>query len=304
MARRIDDALLTLARDPGAPFRWGELLIRIGEAEDLLASRPKFTAEARLKPAPRLSMDWLDLARDGSVEFRLAAAIASQVAPGKGSGALGPIRANCIPLDLQRRQPTFAAGAGALLKDPAVVWRRGDLVTSLASVAQRRLVDGARLGLGGFPLVGNIFPGLHDVDLFIRGATDDVRIAALARGLMALDWEKCGTEHRTRVNQEPADGRPMALHAIFRLTHLSEPLDDAAVGLDRAPLRLLLAGRLDAAARVAIQRLVSSGMHPKVRMVAGSAALARRLAASLSIPIARADLNRLKRAVTKPEESC
>ncbi len=302
-ARRIDDALLTLARDPGVPFRWGELLIRIGEAEDLLASRPKFTAEARLKPAPRLSMDWLDLARDGSVEFRLAAAIASQLAPAKERDTIGPIRANCIPLDLQRRQPTFATGAGALLKDPSVVWR-GDLVMSLASVAQRRLVDGARLGLGRFPLVGRVFPGLDDVGLFIKGATDDPRIASLARGLMALDWEKCGTEHRTRVNQEAVDGRPMALHAIFRLTHLSEPLDDVAIGLDRAPLRLLLAGGLDAAARVALQRLVSSGMRPKIRLVAGSAILARRLAASLAIPIARADLDRLKRAVTKPEESC
>ncbi len=45
-------------------------------------------------------------------------------------------------------------------------------------------------------------------------------------------------------------------------------------------------------------------MRPKVRLIAGSAALARRLAASLSIPIARNDLERLKRAVTKPEEGC
>jgi len=303
VVRRIDDALLTLSRDPGFPFRWGELLCRVGEAEDLLALRPKFTAEGRLRPAPRLSMDWIDLARDGTVEFRLAAAIASQLAPMRARETLGPIRANCIPLDLKRRQPTFATGAGALIKDPAVVWR-GDLVTSLASVAQRRLVDGARLGLGSFPLAGAVFPGLDDVDVFIKGLTDDARIAALARGLMALDWEKCGPEHRTHVRQESVGGRPMALHAIFRLTHLSEPLDDVEIGLDRAPLRLLLAGRLDGAAQVALQRLVSSGMRPKVRLIAGSAALARRLAASLSIPIARNDLERLKRAVTKPEEGC
>jgi CRISPR-associated protein Csx17 len=303
MARRIDDALLTLSREPGLPFRWGELLVRIGETEDLLASRPKFTAEARLKPAPRLSMDWIDLARDGSVEFRLAAAIASQVAPTRANKTLGPIRANCIPLDLERRQPMFSTGAGALLKDPAVVWT-GDLITSLASIAQRRLVDGARLGLGGFPLVGKVFPSLDDVNLFIGRATDDARIAALARGLMALDWEKCGAEHRIQISKNSSAGRPSALHALFRLMHLAEPLDDLKIGLDRAPLRLLLAGRLDGAARVALQRLVSSGLRPKVYLVAGSAVLARRLAASLSIPIARTDLDRLKRAVTKPEEIC
>jgi hypothetical protein len=71
--------------------------------------------------------------------------------------------------------------------------------------------------------------------------------------------------------------------------------------LDPAPLRLLLAGRLEDAAGAALRALVAAGARPKLRFAAGSPELARRLAASLAIPIASGDLSRLLERICKPD---
>jgi CRISPR-associated protein Csx17 len=297
-ARRLDALALEACGPLATSASWAALLMELGRAEDLLVRSPRETASARLAPLPALSAGWVDAIDDGSAEVRVALAIASQHAP-RAAGKqdrLGSIRAHCLPLDLEARWPKFNASAEGLIKDPRVVWIHDSLVDNLAAVALRRTVDGRQAGHAAFPLTGDARASLGDVAAFLDGRLDDARIAALARGLMALG-------ERPSLRRAPRDERPSALHALFRLVYLPTALGELKPSLDPEPLRLLMAGRLGDAGRAALRRLGAMGLRPKLRHVAGDAQLARRLAASLAIPASARDLLRLRDLVTKPAQS-
>jgi CRISPR-associated protein Csx17 len=300
-ARRVEDAMLAVCRAEGDPLRWQELLIRLGQAEDAIARRRKQAAAENLRPLPRLAGQWFEAARHDSAEFRLAAAIASQGTPGdKARGPeqrLGPIRVHCLPLDPARGWSDFQSNGKELAADPGVVWRGRTLAADLAAIVQRRVMEASRLSTHAFPLAGRPYAHLEDVRAFLLGRTDDARLAGLARGLMALDWEKAPKPEPSR---EPPPPLPVP-YALLRLAHLPDifPLRDFPVAprLDPSLARLLLAGRLDAAVRVALARLSSAGLRPRLRFAFGSRELALRIAASLAIPLTRRDLERLRRQV-------
>jgi CRISPR-associated protein Csx17 len=294
--RVLEGAMLAACRGSTAE-RWQRVLLALADAEDLLTARPKGTAEARLQPIPRLSPEWLDAADDDSPEVRIARAIASQTGPFDRRTAMlfGPVRAHCLPLDPASGFTRFATGADSLLRDPRVVWTGRDLVSDLGQIALRRVIEHQRFGSAAFPLHGRAFPHLDDVALFLDGALDDARIAGLARAFMAVDWS---------IARAPAappwPRRPSAIHAVFRLAYSPERVDAYEPRCDPAPIRLLLAGQIEPAAKAALGRLGTRGVRSKIKHVVGSPSLAARLAASLAIPVAPFDLRRLLQLVDKP----
>ena len=184
-----------------------------------------------------------------------------------------------------------------------MVWRGRDVASDLAAVAARRLLEGEADAGRGFALQGRAFAPLADVEAFLEGSVDDARIANLARGLMALGWEgfrRGGFSWRAAEGRSGTPSELGALHALFRLVHLPEPLGDLVPRSDREVLRLLVAGRLADAAAVALRRLGASGLRPKVRLALGSPALSCRLAAALAVPVDPRDLGRLRDLVAKP----
>lgn len=305
-ARRIDGAMFNVCRET-RPARWGALLEELGAAEDLLVARPKSTVDLRLQPLPRLSAEWLSAANDESAEFRLAVAVASQFAPGDGSRAadqrLGPIRANCVPLET-RFFARFNSNAHELVQDPSVVWQGRDTVTDLAAIVLRRITDGARNGHVGFPLQGSVPARLDDIDAFLAGQLDTHRLGRLARGLMALDWRKRDlVEDATQwawARAELASSAP--LYALFRLLCLP-PRGEVVMRPDPAPVRLLVGGRLQDAAHAALARVAALGYRPKLRHVVGAEGLANRLAAALVFPVSDFDRKRLLDQIAKRTRS-
>jgi len=302
--RAVEAAMLAVCRGSTSE-RWQRVLLALAEAEDLLTARPKATAEARLQPLPSLSPEWLDVADDGSEDVRIARAIASQTGPldRRTAASFGPVRAHCLPLDPRSGFTRFATAEAGLLHDPRVVWTGRDLVSDLGQIALRRVMEHQRFGSDAFPLRGRAFATLDDVALFLRGSLDETRIAGLARAFMAVDWPTV-----PRPSEPPRPQHPSALHAIFRLAYAPElvrartregtrELDPRC---DPGPIRLLLAGRLEAAAEAALRRLATRGVRSKIRHAVGSPALAARLAASLAIPVAPLDLGRLLLLVDKP----
>ncbi|XYH98814.1 type I-U CRISPR-associated protein Csx17 [Sorangium sp. So ce1128] len=313
--RRVEAAMLAVCRD-GSPERWQRLLLGLAEAESALASRPKVAAAAHwLGPIPTLSPEWLHAADDGSAELRLAAAIASQTGPADRLGAedLGPIRAHCLPLDPRSGFRRLAFGADGLVRDPRVVWTGRNLVDDLAAVAERRVIEAALHGAHAFPLRGRTYAPLDDVALFLDGAVDEARIAGLSRALMAVTWWRTVRPlslHRAK--------RPSAIHALFRLAYTPEAVSQRpgsgrggaqtsvaplSPRLDPAPLRLLLADRMHEAGAAAARTLSAAGARPKLRFFAGAHELARRVAASLAIPVSPDDLIKLLDLVCKPARS-
>jgi len=296
VVRRIEAAMLAVCRGSSAE-RFQRVLMELVEAEDLLLSRPKATAEAHLQPIARLSYKWIEAADDGHEEVRLAQAIASQTGPGdaRSARAFGSIRAHCLPLDADWGFRRFAVSGEGLSKSPRVVWTGRDLVGDLGRVAMRRLVEAEQVGVTGFPLHGRAFAGLDDIGAFLSGAVDEVKVGRLARAFMAVDWPTA-----PRAERPQWTARPMALHALFRLVYAPGEVGGFSPRRDPAPLRLLLSGRLEDAARAAVHRLVSGGVRPKLRLSMGSAALAQRLSASVAIPVHPEDLLRLLGSIRKP----
>jgi CRISPR-associated protein Csx17 len=170
------------------------------------------------------------------------------------------------------------------------------LIDDLGAVALRRLIEARKQGAHAFPLQGRAFASLDAVTAFLDGRVDESRIAGLCRALMTIRPFPLVAPPRSSFEAASA------LHAIFRLAHLPQTLGALAVRCDPEPSRLLLAGRLEDATRAALGRLSSSGLRPKLRTGAGGPDFAKRLAASLVIPVSVPDLEQLVRFLSKPTE--
>ena len=287
-ARALDRALLAASLPSATRETWAELVCVLGDVEQGFLAHGKSTKEANLRPLPRLSARWLDLVDDDTPEVRLAIAIASQ-----GDATLGPLRMNAIPLEAPYYR-TFHTTADSLSHDPSVVWRGRSLVIDLTEVALRRVIDGIKEGCGAFPLVGKRSAALDDVNLFVEGRVDDRRISRLVRGLLSLDWSNIEAAHET------VGGEPIPIHALVRMAYLPHAVLPLHPRLEATPLRLLSSGRLSDAGALLVRRLAAGGVRTKIRLVAGDATLARRLAASVAIPLSKRDYARLLGRLTKP----
>jgi len=74
-ARRLDDALFEVAREGARPETLQRALVALGDVVSWLATSRK--GQEKVPPPPRLGREWVRCADDGSVEFRIAAALAS-----------------------------------------------------------------------------------------------------------------------------------------------------------------------------------------------------------------------------------
>jgi CRISPR-associated protein Csx17 len=77
LALRLDEAIFAMTQE-ASPRAVQRVLVAVGEAASYLASSPKARdpKEGRQRPPPRLSRAWFEAAKDDSVEFRIAAALA------------------------------------------------------------------------------------------------------------------------------------------------------------------------------------------------------------------------------------
>lgn len=305
--RNCEEAMLACCRGGRNPQRWQELLMALGDAQAQLITSPRFTTEKNLRPLPSLSANWLQAADDGSVELRLALALAAQFGI-SGRGDLDwqdSVRRHFLPLD---ESGQFHTGSNGLVSDTRVVCSGKDLQRDALALVRRRVVEAGRSGQSHFPLAG--FGGteavLSDVAAFIAGNVDDARILSLAQPLMALKW-KGFSSPLTRPRASSADSGVLALYGPLRLTHCPRPIPlqtgAIRVRLDPAIFARLATGDLTSAITMSARRLTASGLRPHFNQVAAEPALTLRLSASLAFPIADRDAvilaGRLTRAVNQ-----
>lgn len=312
-ARACEEAMLACCRDGNDPRRWQTLLVALGAAEAGLATSPRFTAEKRLRPLPRLSARWLAAANDGRAELRLALALAGQHGPSPQDHApdlVDPVRRHFLPLD--RTGERFEIQEDALAAPADLVCKGGSLEAVAIALVGRRIMEAGRRGLPHLPLVP--VPGTEarvaDIAAFLAGDVDDAAVLGLARPLMALDWRRFALPPGWR--RAPAgEAGEVALYGIFRLALWPGPVTvpgspDAPatgavdVGLDPAVFTRLATGDVQRAAVAAYRRLSAAGLRPHVRAAVGSAALARRLAAALAFALHAGDAAALVERLTRP----
>jgi len=305
--RVCEEAILACCRDGRNPQRWQDLLIALGRAEAHLPRTPRFTAEKGIRPLPRLSSGWLRAADDGSAELRLALAFASQ----HGLTAEGeidwkhPVRRHFLPLDSTNRR--FAIQGEALASSTEIVCQSDDFETIALALLRRRIVEAGQRGVPQLPLTGisGAEASLHEVALFLAGEVDERKVLDLARPLMSLDWSRFRRPFdRTRGMSGVAGSQ--GFYGLVRLAYWPRPLrpkagaEEVLIPLDPAILARLIAGDLVRASTTAIRRLSGAGFRPHLRLIAGDATLARRVASALVFPIRERDALTLADRLTRP----
>ncbi len=311
---RIDSTVFDFCRYGGSSF-FQRILVALGRAERDVATAERFRNKQKIQPLGGLSPEWRKAASDGSPEFPVALALASINDP---EAKIGPIRANLEAVDSKKRYPAWAD------EERSVVWNAMDLPTNLASILQRRMMDGERAGCERLPLASRFGTPLDTVAAFIEGDLDDGRIEDLLWGLMLVDQRQRSSEGRI----EPAafadpPGLPRD-YALLKLLFLPRPLTaewhgdevrwryarsvEPAITIFPEPriLPLLRAGRVGEACRIAAGRLRVSGLSPMPGPLltgvmrdsdwserTADHRRAQRLAAALLIPIQPSSVNRL-----------
>lgn len=280
--RGIDNAIYALLVHGGAaPFR--ELLAAIGRMEKYFAARDRGKEPSLTRPLAGLSPRWPLAADDGSVEVRIASALASIGAADK----VGPLRANLTCIDPEKPW-AWAEGNGQR------AWSGATFSECLAGVLQRRMMDAERLACVGRPLRGSIEIHAEDITAFLEGTVDDELIEDLLFGMTWIEWWKADgeTAELQRRWSEPVARRPIRrswalLKQLFRNDeYRRRTAENEAVGYEPAVVPLLRAQRVGEACRLASRRLHAGGRRPtKAAFPDGDDGL--RLAASLLIPSQR-----------------
>jgi len=260
--RGVDEAIYTLLIHGGAT-RAKYLVAAIGRLERLIAQREPERDPKLSRPVSGLSPQWIAAVDDGSIEVRIAAALASIGA----TGDVGPIRANLAPVDPMKPWK-WGSGRGQ------VAWLGNSLTTRLASVLSRRMVDAQRTGARGNPLWGAIRLSPKDVSALIDGDIDESLIEDLLFGFTWIRWGDTEALRTVREDLMAQKGwrRPTAERlvprsfALLKLLFLSGEIKTSGEAITIKPessiLPRLIGGHVQDACKVAGRRLSSAGLIP------------------------------------------
>jgi len=277
--RNIDLAIYELLLHGGP--NWASALVRsFGALEQQLARRSADKNTRR--PLGGLSPRWVESSDDGSIEVRLAAALASI----SGDGKVGPLRANLSPIDPLRANQWSDSST-------QTAWHGNSLAARLAEVLARRMMDAERLGSGNNPVFGVLRLNPRDIAAFIEGEVNEQLLEDLLFGFTWVNWRhQAAAEVLAKINRrwsQPVSQRivPRAW-ALLKLLFLPGPLRingaDVRLRAESSVVPLLCADRIGDACETAARRLYTAGlMPPRTRFP--DAADGHRIAAALIFPV-------------------
>jgi len=273
---RIDQAMYEVLLH-GGTTKIKYLVAAIGQMEQLLAKGNQTKSASPSHPFFGLSPRWIAAADDGTLEIRIAAALASI----KATDDVGSIRTN-----LEHGDPT---------KPDQTAWTGNNFSARLASVLTRRMMDAKRLSCTSNPLDAVISLVPEDIASFIEGDTNDNLVQDLLFGLMWIKWsdykETKEMEIKLRkrwmmpVNERIVQ-RSWALIKLLFLPHdiRREGYEPVRVKPESSIIPLIRAGRITDACDIARKRLYSSGFLP-VKAIFPNTINGERIAAALLIPV-------------------
>ena len=280
LVRRLEDELFSLTQQ-SSRSTLQNILSLLGQIQMAISDSPK-TRDA-VAPMPRLGPEWTLEADDGSDEFRLACAIAGLTA----------MRDYLLPVVENSKTGRIDWAPGS----QSAVWGGGRLDVNLLRVLDRRLLEAERNG-SGTPFGGCPSADIIAAMAFLRGETDDRRIALLIFGLINAELP------RSLPLRETPSERPPAVFCLLKpmfttptiLHDLNLLPKDARLPLPRDVVALLQSGNREQGERavsLAWRRLRIAGMklpayprQPPDFLQCNSA----RLAATLMFPLIKSDL--------------
>jgi CRISPR-associated protein Csx17 len=262
-ARRcVDEAIYTTLLHGGAT-NVKYLVAALGRLERLIAQRGLERDPKLSHPISGLSPRWIAAADDGSIEVRIAAALAS-IGP---TGDVGPIRSNLAPID-PKKPWTWGTGRGQ------TAWEGNSLVSRLASVLARRMMDAHRVNTEYNPLWGALQLSPKDICALIVGEIDEPLVEDLLFGFTWIRWVDTETVRKVQKDlmMQKGWGRPTADHlvprsfALLKLLFLPGEIERNGEMITIKPepsiIPRMRAGHIHDACKVAGRRLTSVSLIP------------------------------------------
>ena len=274
--RNIDNAIFACTQKPD-PIAFNNLTREIGCLERVISTHN--LSDKPMRPLLGLSPKWVAHCDDGSVEVRIAAALASI----RSTGKVGPIRTNVSGVNPGKPWQWDASRKSC--------WFGNSLHERMCSVAKYRLMDGERTSAEIIPFDSFLSISPHDVMPFLGNECDDTKIEELFWAFMLVDWIKDGLSELRKSWSEPLDDEPLSrAYCLLKLLHLPNkirnPKTGASVAIRQEPRisQLLSANRLKEACDIAIRRLGVSDLNP-FNVTHEEPVDAHRMLASLLLPI-------------------
>lgn len=273
-----------------------DVLVALGNCEKALATcSAKWREESFLKPIPPLPRSWISQINDGSVEFRLAAALSSMGARFKNEFL--SIRNHLEPVKI-----TTGRHAWSIWNEDAkneVVWSEGSLVTVLSSIMRRRIILATASGMDSWPEYAHITVQPTDIAAFIENRIDEARLAEILWGVSLIDFFSESKDPSFPITAEPDNQQelPPAFYCQLKLCFASFLPEEKKVSIDPAIFNLAASGDGTRASELALRRLHGSRIpitHIKIP-ISGEAA--QRAAAALIFPLGSNGLAQIGKTV-------
>lgn len=315
LLRTVDDAVIKYCRAQ-SPASLQRILVMLGRLERQLALSPRLN----LQPLGRLSAEWLTACDTGTVEFRLAAALASMHEKGC------PIRCNLERVEV----PDKPSERVKWVSDNPVttVWGTGGLTRNLIAVLERRCMN--RKGRGSpaqhagvetsksdaahepyrpiVPLGSRASASVRDVVAFVEGRVDDGRIYDLLLPMSAIEYRADAVK---KLHYSTSFSMPNYIPEAYAVLKANmPPIPPRAKGagpvFESSLIGLLKAGNAEAATSMAKRRLRISGYRIPASSDPGvypDRDVANRLCASLIFPVMPRDVISMVESLELPEDS-
>src|SRR5690625_3465922 len=287
--RQLERAIIALCTSSQelSPVRVRLLLVALGRCESAMANSIDWTRENNLRPVPLLSPKWVSsgasIDDSTSVEYRLAAALASLTLTGYFGGTSYPLRCHLEPVEiLGRRGSRWVSWSKENSRD--VIGLSGHLVERMNDIIRRRIILCAETCQSGWQEFSALTAYLSDVAAFIEGNCDYDLLAELVAGFSLLDWSDPGIS-QAALPRPSYDFEPDAYFALLKLCHAGARKDqEKSIPLDSSIHRFAATGNSDRAAELAIRRLRSSGVRVGFHELKGGGQN-KRTAAALLFPL-------------------
>ncbi|RDV37593.1 type I-U CRISPR-associated protein Csx17 [Bradymonadaceae bacterium TMQ3] len=296
--RRLEQAIFALtqrnAGQGGAPLLG--LLLALGNAQRALAGSYAWSKEQfGLRPLTLDDPRWVLDAYDHSAEFRLAAALVSLQGrfgkPGAASSRQLRLREHLEPVTSLKKGWGWAENPS---RD--VVWNDARPLESMQAILKRRLILASQTGCTHWPDLGERSARLEDVTAFIEGRIDEHKFGELVIALSLM------SSIPTLPASEHDAWGPDAIYGLLKLCFAGWEVRETKVPINSAIIHRALAGSSFALA-TASRRLRASGLAPGVDVVHASPGQLKRASAALLFPLASRDIDRLARALLRPDEA-
>jgi len=271
--QRIDEAVFACTQKPD-PHSFCEIVRAVGNLEKHIATRDRSKKPTLNTPLFGLSPLWIAQCDDGSVEGRIAGALASIRATGK----VGPIRSNLAGIDPSNPR-RWSVGRGECH------WFGNSLHERLVGVLSRRLMDAERKSEERTPIEARLPISPHDVMPFLWGDFDEAKLEELLWGFALINWRGMGIKKLWKKWEMPIADFPLSrTWCVLKLLHSPLKIRKTPIKREQRIAHLLMAGRIKEACGVAIHRLRVSELRP-FNVMYEEDLDSIRLLASLLIPV-------------------